>query len=88
MLRGCQDEQGHKLPIAGGASARSQRDLGLPAEDGLSLARLLRENYDIGIIMVSGAGHFRRPFRGSVGLPPTRRYKHFDGLRKALKSKA
>lgn len=31
-------------------------DVGLPGEDGLSLARHLRENYDLGIIMVSGAG--------------------------------
>ena len=31
-------------------------DIGLPGEDGLSLARHLRENYDLAIIMVSGAG--------------------------------
>jgi DNA-binding response OmpR family regulator len=31
-------------------------DVGLPGEDGLSLARYLRERHDIGIIMVSGAG--------------------------------
>ena len=31
-------------------------DVGLPGEDGLSLARHIRENYDLGIIMVSGAG--------------------------------
>jgi two-component system phosphate regulon response regulator OmpR len=31
-------------------------DIGLPGEDGLSLARYLREHHDIGIIMVSGAG--------------------------------
>ena len=31
-------------------------DLMLPGEDGLSLARHLREHYDLGIIMVSGAG--------------------------------
>ena len=31
-------------------------DVGLPGEDGLSLARFVRERYDIGIIMVSGAG--------------------------------
>lgn len=30
-------------------------DVGLPGEDGLSLARHLREQHDIGIIMVSGA---------------------------------
>lgn len=31
-------------------------DIGLPHEDGLSLARFIREQYDIGILMVSGAG--------------------------------
>jgi DNA-binding response OmpR family regulator len=31
-------------------------DVGLPGEDGLSLARYIRENLDIGVIMVSGAG--------------------------------
>ena len=31
-------------------------DVGLPGEDGLSLARHLREHFDVGIIMVSSAG--------------------------------
>ncbi|WP_455200274.1 response regulator [Kaarinaea lacus] len=31
-------------------------DIGLPGEDGLSIARYLREHHDIGIIIVSGAG--------------------------------
>lgn len=31
-------------------------DVGLPGEDGLSLARYLREHHNVGIIMVSGAG--------------------------------
>lgn len=31
-------------------------DIGLPGEDGLSVARYVREQHDIGIIMVSGAG--------------------------------
>jgi DNA-binding response OmpR family regulator len=31
-------------------------DVGLPGEDGLTLARFIRERLDIGIIMVSGAG--------------------------------
>lgn len=31
-------------------------DVGLPGEDGLSLARYIRETLDIGVIMVSGAG--------------------------------
>jgi DNA-binding response OmpR family regulator len=31
-------------------------DIGLPGEDGLSLARFVREQYDIAIVIVSGAG--------------------------------
>jgi DNA-binding response OmpR family regulator len=31
-------------------------DIHLPGEDGISLARFLRERYDIGIIMITGAG--------------------------------
>ena len=31
-------------------------DIGLPGEDGLTLARWLRERHDVGIIMVTGAG--------------------------------
>ena len=31
-------------------------DIGMPGEDGLSVARYVREQHDIGIIMVSGAG--------------------------------
>lgn len=31
-------------------------DVGLPGEDGLSLARYVRERFNLGIIMVSGAG--------------------------------
>ena len=31
-------------------------DIRLPGEDGLTLARYLRERYDVGIIMVTGAG--------------------------------
>src|SRR5215211_4261106 len=32
-------------------------DVRLPGEDGLSLARFLRERYDVGIIMVTASGH-------------------------------
>jgi len=31
-------------------------DVGLPGEDGIALARFLRERYDVGIIMVTAAG--------------------------------
>ncbi len=67
MLRDYLTEHGYEVRTAGnGAGARAllaERvpqlvllDVGLPGEDGLSLARHLRENYDLGIIMVSGAG--------------------------------
>ena len=51
---------------AGGAAMRAELaratpavvllDIGLPGEDGLTLARYLRERHDVGIIMVTGAG--------------------------------
>ncbi|MGD9601158.1 MAG: response regulator [Gammaproteobacteria bacterium] len=54
------------LTAANGAEARAiladsaphvvLLDIGLPGEDGLSLARFIREQYDIAIIIVSGAG--------------------------------
>ncbi|BAN47919.1 response regulator [Metapseudomonas resinovorans] len=40
-------------------------DVGLPGEDGLSLARFLREHHDLPVIMVSGAG---TPLDRIVGL--------------------
>ena len=60
-------EQGYDLVSAdSGAAARevlgdevpkvALLDVGLPGKDGLSLARCNREHFDIGIIMVSGAG--------------------------------
>lgn len=67
MLRDYLDAHGYKVLIASnsesarGLLAREAAhvvllDVGLPGEDGLSLARHLRENHDIGIIMLSGAG--------------------------------
>jgi two-component system phosphate regulon response regulator OmpR len=60
-------ENGYRVMLAGnGAEARRILeeqaphlvilDVGLPGEDGLSLARFVREQYDIGIVIVSGAG--------------------------------
>jgi two-component system phosphate regulon response regulator OmpR len=60
-------EQGYEVLSAGNAAAARELldraaprvvllDIGLPGEDGLSLARSIRERFDIGIIMVSGAG--------------------------------
>ena len=39
-----------------GAPAVVLLDIGLPGEDGLTLARYLRERHDVAIIMVTGAG--------------------------------
>jgi DNA-binding response OmpR family regulator len=67
MLSEYLSSQGFKVVLAeDGAAMRSAieaaapdlvlLDLKLPHEDGLSLARFLREHYDVGIIMVTGAG--------------------------------
>lgn len=59
--------QGYQVAAADGATAARSLmdaetpdlvllDAGLPGEDGLSLARHIRERFDIGIIMISGAG--------------------------------
>lgn len=66
MLAEYLTSHGFEVVLAGdGAAMRTQieaalpdlvlLDLRLPQEDGLSLARYLRERYDIGIIMVTGA---------------------------------
>jgi DNA-binding response OmpR family regulator len=57
---------GYEVALAdGGEAMRAQiarhppavvlLDIGLPGEDGLALARFLRERYDLGIIMITGA---------------------------------
>jgi DNA-binding response OmpR family regulator len=67
MLRQYLGEHGFEVQQAGdGRSMRAEierhppdvvlLDIHLPGEDGLTLARYLRERYDIGIIMVTGAG--------------------------------
>jgi two-component system phosphate regulon response regulator OmpR len=59
--------QGFAVESAGGGEAMREclaravpdvvlLDVNLPGEDGLTLARHLRERYDLGIIMVTGAG--------------------------------
>ena len=67
MLSEYLSSEGYQVVLAAdGAAMRSEieraspdlvlLDLKLPQEDGLSLARYLREHYDVGIIMVTGAG--------------------------------
>lgn len=67
LVREYLETQGVEIECAGDAveaRAALQRrrpdlvvlDIGLPGEDGLSIARHVREQHDIGIIMVSGAG--------------------------------
>ncbi|MFP5507105.1 MAG: response regulator [Gammaproteobacteria bacterium] len=67
LLRDYLSDQGYTVLEADGAAAArallAERvpdvallDVGLPGEDGLSLARHIRERFDIGIIMISGAG--------------------------------
>ncbi len=67
MLDEYLSDQGYRVVLAeGGESMRAELaqgtpdvvllDVGLPGEDGLSLARFVREQFDIAIIIVSGAG--------------------------------
>ena len=66
MLSEYLGEHGYEVAVAAsGAAMRAEierarpavvlLDIGLPGEDGLTLARFLRERYDLGIIMVTGA---------------------------------
>jgi two-component system, OmpR family, response regulator len=67
MLADYLSEHGYDVALAsGGKEMRAELeravpaavllDVGLPGEDGLTLARFVRERYDVGIIMVTGAG--------------------------------
>jgi two-component system phosphate regulon response regulator OmpR len=67
MLNTYLTEHGYRVRLAhDGAAMRAELaletphlvllDIGLPGEDGLSLARFVREQFDIAIIIVSGAG--------------------------------
>jgi two-component system phosphate regulon response regulator OmpR len=66
MLSDYLSSHGYEVALAdGGAAMRVELerakpalvllDIGLPGEDGLTLARYVRERYDVGIIMVTGA---------------------------------
>jgi len=60
-------DQGYQIMTADGGTAMRQRlaehtfdlvllDVKMPGEDGLSLARYLREHYDVGIMMLTASG--------------------------------
>ena len=66
MLTDYLTEHGYDVAVAAGGEAMRAElartlpavvllDVGLPGEDGLTLARYVRERYDLGIIMVTGA---------------------------------
>ena len=55
-VRLCEDAAGARQALAQRVPQVVLLDVGLPGEDGLSLARHIREHHDIGIIMISGAG--------------------------------
>jgi DNA-binding response OmpR family regulator len=69
-------QQGYEIRLAASAGEARQQlggsppglvflDVGLPGEDGISLARYIREQFDIPIVMISGAGE---PLDRIIGL--------------------
>ncbi|MWV17444.1 response regulator [Pseudomonas sp. L-22-4S-12] len=52
----CADSTGMRQALQAGLPDLVLLDVGLPGEDGLSLARFLREHHDLPVIMISGAG--------------------------------
>lgn len=55
-VRGCADSRELRQVLQAGVPDLVLLDVGLPGEDGLSLARFLREHHDLPVIMISGAG--------------------------------
>ncbi|MEX6502788.1 response regulator [Pseudomonas zhanjiangensis] len=55
-VQGCSDSTGLRQYLQAGVPELVLLDVGLPGEDGLSLARFLREHHDLPVIMISGAG--------------------------------
>jgi DNA-binding response OmpR family regulator len=55
-VRTCADSMGMRQALQAGSPDLVLLDVGLPGEDGLSLARFLREHHDLPVIMISGAG--------------------------------
>lgn len=52
----CADSAAMRQTLQAGMPDLVLLDVGLPGEDGLSLARFLREHHDLPVIMISGAG--------------------------------
>ena len=76
LLRDYFNQQGYEVRTAANAAAARELlndappqlvflDVGMPGEDGLSLARHIREQFDIPIVMISGAGE---PLDRIIGL--------------------
>ena len=55
-VEGCADSAALRQALAAQVPDLVLLDVGLPGEDGLSLARFLREHHDLPVIMISGAG--------------------------------
>ena len=55
-VQGCGDSAQLRQALQAGIPDLVLLDVGLPGEDGLSLARFLREHHDLPVIMISGAG--------------------------------
>lgn len=64
-VEGCGDSQALRQTLTREAPDLVLLDVGLPGEDGLSLARYLREHHDLPVIIISGAG---TPLDRIVGL--------------------
>lgn len=56
QVRTCADSAAMRQTLKTGMPDLVLLDVGLPGEDGLSLARFLREHHDLPVIMISGAG--------------------------------
>src|SRR3990167_7731660 len=56
QVRTCADSADMRQVLQTGMPDLVLLDVGLPGEDGLSLARFLREHNDLPVIMISGAG--------------------------------
>lgn len=64
-VRGCADSQALREALQEELPDLVLLDVGLPGEDGLSLARYLREHHDLPVIIVSAAG---TPVDRTIGL--------------------